>query len=197
MQVILRNLAIAVLAAAGLIFATPAKADAVYNLDLTFTNGASFVGTIDLSNNLHSVTGVNGILYCYENGSTSYMGTGYSDPIETVSNGGIYLLGTLDNITLEDAGWQTTIGIGRFQRTVTDYNTIKLNFNVSNPSDITLILPALSGVNGAELLTGNFSSLNTGENSISPAPEPGTLLLLGSGLVGLAGMVRRKAGRRG
>jgi hypothetical protein len=37
-----------------------------------------------------------------------------------------------------------------------------------------------------------FNVTTEGGVTTSPAPEPGTLTLLGSGLLGLAGLVRRK-----
>jgi hypothetical protein len=58
-----------------------------------------------------------------------------------------------------------------------------------------LYLAAADSVGGS---TGNEGSISvdvSGANTVTP--EPGTLLLLGSGLVGLAGMVRRKIGIRG
>jgi len=187
---------LAVLAVAGLVATPLARADAVYSVNLTFDNGAKFVGLIDFSNTLHSVTGVDGTLYGYANGSTTYEGKGYSDTFDTVSKGGTYLLGTLDGVTFEDAGWQVTTGIGRFKHTVTDYNSIILDFDVTNPSGMTLIFPNLTGVDRPDLLSGDFSALDKGDSHITLTPEPGSFLLLGTGLLGLAGIVRRKIGHR-
>jgi len=38
----------------------------------------------------------------------------------------------------------------------------------------------------------SIQSLGTAQNFLSSTPEPGTLLLLGSGIIGLSGMLRRK-----
>jgi hypothetical protein len=37
-----------------------------------------------------------------------------------------------------------------------------------------------------------FAQYNAGTFEFTPAPEPGTLLLMGTGVLGLAGMVRRR-----
>jgi hypothetical protein len=49
------------------------------------------------------------------------------------------------------------------------------------PANTVLVLSVISGVNG-----------DAAGSETLPTPEPGTLTLLGTGLVGLAGVVRRK-----
>jgi len=51
-----------VLAVISTVVAPRARADAVEALDLTFQSGATFIGTVDLSDDYSSVTGVNGVL---------------------------------------------------------------------------------------------------------------------------------------
>jgi hypothetical protein len=55
-----------------------------------------------------------------------------------------------------------------------------------------LIIDLPSGVDLSTLTTGQTETANVSEGSIYQTPEPGSMLLIGSGLLGLAGLVRRR-----
>jgi hypothetical protein len=92
-------------------------------------------------------------------------------------NGGALLTGTLSNITL------TTLK--------QDPNMVILSADLSGHGQVTLIIDVdtpLAGLKGTELGT-----LSAGEAfSTGVTPEPGTMLLFGSGLLLVAGVLRRK-----
>jgi hypothetical protein len=92
--------------------------------------------------------------------------------------------GNTATITLSDGSVQT----------VTDVvaNPNFQFFGVTAPGGITSVDITVSGTAGLDLADFSYGTAN----GSSPVPEPGTMLLLGSGLLGLAGVVRRKIGQR-
>jgi hypothetical protein len=184
----LRKLGLVASVLSSLAFVPLAKADNVDNVYLTFASGATFTGTVDFSNDYSQVNGVNGILTGYQPGITGYQGSG-SDPINWVwtpidnyvsaGHGDVYANWLLDGP--QPSGWSNFIG---FEYDYTNAPTL-------TTANFPLIDSSLFEIDDSDTLTGG--SINF---AYSTTPEPGTMLLLGSGMVGLAGMLRRKIGLR-
>ena len=99
-----------------------------------------------------------------------------SGTLSFMLNGGTLLTGTLSNITL------TTLSH--------EPNMVILSGSLSGGGQVTLIVDVdtpLSGLMGTEL-----GALSAGEAFNTVTPEPGTMLLFGSGLLLVAGVLRRK-----
>jgi len=99
-----------------------------------------------------------------------------SGTLSFMLNGGTLLTGTLSNITL------TTLSH--------EPNMVILSGSLSGGGQVTLIVDVdtpLSGLMGSEL-----GRLSSGEAFDTVTPEPGTMLLFGSGLLLIAGVLRRK-----
>jgi hypothetical protein len=99
-----------------------------------------------------------------------------SGTLSFMLNGGTLLSGTLSNITL------TTLSH--------EPNMVILSGSLSGGGQVTLIVDVdtpLSGLMGSEL-----GRLSAGEAFNTVTPEPGTLLLFGSGLLLVAGVLRRR-----
>jgi hypothetical protein len=99
---------------------------------------------------------------------------------------GALYVGSTATITLSD---------GTVQTVTVPASTSLAFFGVTAPGGIDsldITLPGSSTTYGLAVADFSYGSTNT----TPPVPEPSSLLLLGSGLVGLAGMVRRKIGLR-
>jgi hypothetical protein len=137
-------------------------------LNGAISGGGSFAGatSFTLSGSPLAFTGVSG-----SPGDFTSSGT-----LNFALNGGSLFTGTLSNITL------TTISH--------EPNMVILSGSLNGGGQVTLILDVrtpLSGLMGTELGT-----LSAGEALNTVTPEPGTMLLFGSGLLLVAGVLRRK-----
>jgi hypothetical protein len=111
-----------------------------------------------------------------------------ADSINGMQNGnammllGVNVYGANNNVINSMSPFLTTFGLG-FALAGTDYNVYYDN------------LPGSMGYFECNSTLTPCHFLGSGEPvsvSLSQMPEPGTLMLMGSGLVGLAGLLRRK-----
>jgi len=175
-----KALVIALMTAAVLVLIPFAKADNYKLVNLTYQSGATFSGTIAFADDFSSITGVNGVLTGYQDGTTGYTGSG-SDSITWAYQPGLFAAPGIYGTFLFDG----TPSV--------DYsNMIFFLYDYSNAP--TLVLRPDAGM--------LFGFVNMGDTmdplldgSITPTPEPGTLLLFGSGLIALAAMARWKTAR--
>jgi PEP-CTERM motif len=95
---------------------------------------------------------------------------------------------TLNNNTGVNAGIFNDLGSGNL------YASLNVNVYPTPTMDITLDAAALADINAA---SGGFFSIGgtLTPSEAGPVPEPGSLMLLGSGLLGLGQMLRRKIAR--
>jgi hypothetical protein len=185
-----------------LLLSAPAKADNTEYVNLNFQSGATFVGALNFNSDYSQITGVSGTL-------TDYMSAPWDPnaPITYGGPGGAYLnfqSGSSDwfswiyepgtNNATDSANFGTYLMDGTGEA---DYlNLIAFTYVVSGTPTLTLALNDNDGnsANTSGVDVNYDDPLVSG--SITPTPEPSSFLLLGSGLVGLAGLVCRKIGLR-
>lgn len=165
----MRSLALAALTAAALTTSV-ARADFVHSISLTYASGATFDGTLVLSNDFSSVLSLDGTLTGYDPNTYGFAGNCCTDPISVAFP---------FNYAPYDG-----LGSNIFVTTVPDAGFNFLDFGYSFDSSGIALNPG-----GVE---GGYNNIDYTDAVVTAAvPEPGTLALLAVGLLGLAVTHRR------
>ncbi len=164
----MRSLTLAALVAATLTAAV-ARAEVVDSIALTYYSGATFNGTLVLSNDLSSITSLNGTLAGYDPNQFGFYGGSVTDPVSVTFP---------FNVAAPSPGiFFTTVTGGSFGY----YNFLDFGYAYDS-SGITLT----AFYNDVDQIDPLVSA------SVTSVPEPGTVALLALGLLGLAATQRRR-----
>jgi hypothetical protein len=180
----MKKFSIALLAVAAAFAIVPAASADSYNVDLNFASGATFTGIVTFAPGDTSIVGVDGTLNGYNFGSYSYT-VGGSDLIDWVWDSNNYASSPSDygNFLMDGSGSDEN---GNYT------NFVEFTYNYSGAPTLSLA-PGDTGANPYYpfgVSVDYDDPLVSG--SISATPEPGTLVLLGTGLLGLAFVAFRK-----
>ncbi len=151
------------------------------NLNETFASGATFTGTLTFLSDYSNLTAVTGTLSGGPYGTDSI--NWIWDPTINYAAAGGYTPNFGGNFLMDGTTCGNECGTYTYFITLTwDYSGAP-NLLVATPGPI-LSAEGGNNINYADpLVSGSFSS---------PVPEPGSLMMFGSGVIGLAGLLRRK-----
>jgi len=168
--IVTRLLALAIFAAMFVLLPNTARADstATYNVSGTLASGGTFSGTLEFDQNGSTLQLIN----------TSFTLDGNSYACNGATSNNCTVFGPLP------FNWFTVQGS---TGTLVLLDWLGLGFDLNNP-------PATFNFLGGYCLGCGFGfdSIASGQASIVGTPEPGSLLLLGAGLLGLALLSRRR-----